>query len=147
MGIIKEFLKSSTIHGLSYIITTRKLARLLWISIIITGFSVAASLIYASFQSWTESPVKTTIETLPITEITLPKVTVCPPKNTFTNLNYDLMTLENMNIKTGRYHSIRATCIVKFWFFGKNHSGPFIHITWYHLNCQKTSKGALFRGF
>ena len=29
----------------------------------------------------------------------------------------------------GRYHSIRATCVVKFWFFGKNHSGPFI----YHL--------------
>ena len=27
----------------------------------------------------------------------------------------------------GRYYSIRATCIVKFWFFHKNHSGPFIH--------------------
>ena len=47
----------------------------------------------------------------------------------------------------GRYYSIRATCIVKFWFFHKNHSGPFIHITWYHLNCLKTSKGAPFRGF
>ena len=47
----------------------------------------------------------------------------------------------------GRYYSIRATCIMKFCFFCKNHSGPFIHITWYHLNCQKTSKGAPSRGF
>ena len=39
-----------------------------------------------------------TIKTRPITEITLPKVTVCPPKNTFTNLNYDLMMLENMTM-------------------------------------------------
>ena len=52
-----------------------------------------------------------------------------------------------MRSKIGRYYSIRATCIVKFRFFHKNHSGPFIHITWYHLNCQKTSKGASFRGF
>ena len=49
--------------------------------------------------------------------------------------------------RNGRYHSIRATCIMNFLFFRKNHSGPFIHITWYHLNCQKTSKGAPFRGF
>ena len=47
----------------------------------------------------------------------------------------------------GRYYSIWATCIVIFWLFHKNHSGPFIHITWYHLNCLKTSKGAPFRGF
>ena len=60
------------------------------------GFSVASFLIYQSFQSWEESPVKTTIETLPIAKITLPKVTVCPPKNTFTNLNYDLLMLKDM---------------------------------------------------
>ena len=35
--------------------------------------------------------------TLPITETKFPKVTVCPPKNTFTNLNYDLkMTAEGI---------------------------------------------------
>ena len=48
---------------------------------------------------------------------------------------------------SGRYFSIRATWVVKFWFFGKNPWGPFIHITWYHLICPKTSKGAPFRGF
>ena len=52
-------------------------------------------LIKVSFDSWSESPVKTTIETLPISEIKFPRVTVCPPKNTFTDLNYDLMMTEN----------------------------------------------------
>ena len=33
-----------------------------------------------------------------ITEITFPKVTVCPPKNTYTDLNYDLMMTENMTL-------------------------------------------------
>ena len=47
----------------------------------------------------------------------------------------------------GRTYSSWATCIVKFCFFGKNLSGPFIHITWYHSNCLKTSKGAPSRGF
>ena len=52
-------------------------------------------LIKSSFDSWSESPVKTTVETLPIANIRLPRVTVCPPKNTFTDLNYDLMMTEN----------------------------------------------------
>ena len=33
-----------------------------------------------------------------ISEISLPKVTVCPPKNTFTDLNYDLMMTENITL-------------------------------------------------
>ena len=32
-------------------------------------------------------------------------------------------------------------------FFGKNPSEPFIHVTLYHSNCLKTSKGAPSRGF
>ena len=44
------------------------------------------------------SPVKTTVETLPISEITFPKITVCPPRNTFTDLNYDLMAIENVSL-------------------------------------------------
>ena len=62
----------------------------------ITGFSAASFMIYQSFQAWEESPVSTNIETLPITEITFPKVTVCPPKGTYTDLNYDLMITEKM---------------------------------------------------
>ena len=58
----------------------------------------AGVLIYASFQDWHDNPVKTTIKTLPIKNIKFPKVTVCPPKNTFTDLNYDLRRTENMTL-------------------------------------------------
>ena len=65
---------------------------------VISGFTGAGILIYQSFQSWDESPVKTTIETRPIEEITFPKVTVCPPKNTYTDLNYDLVMTKNKTL-------------------------------------------------
>ena len=95
---VRTFLESSTIHGLTYISTTRKYARIFWILVVITGFVGASLIIKESFESWSESPVKTTTETLPISELKLPKVTVCPPKNTFTDLNYDLMMTENMTM-------------------------------------------------
>ncbi len=98
---LRTFLESSTIHGLTYISTTKKCARLFWFLVVITGFVGASLLIKESFDSWSESPVKTTIKTLPISEIRFPKVTVCPPKNTFTDLNYDLMHNENMTLSEG----------------------------------------------
>ena len=93
---VKTFLESSTIHGLGYISTIRRLVKLFWVIVVIAGFTGAGVLIYRSFQDWDENPVTTTIETRPITEITFPKVTVCPPKDTYTDLNYDLMMTENM---------------------------------------------------
>ena len=98
MDGVTTFLESSTMHGLGYIPRTRKYARLFWILTVLAGFSTAGYLIQQSFQSWAESPVKTTVETLPISEITFPKITVCPPRNTFTDLNYDLMAIENVSL-------------------------------------------------
>ena len=98
MDGVRVFLESSTIHGLTYISTTQKHARLFWFFIVVTGFCGAGYLIRESFASWSESPIKTTIETLPISEIKFPKVTVCPPRNTFTDLNYDLMITENVTL-------------------------------------------------
>lgn len=94
----KLFLESSTIHGLTYISTTRRLARLFWVLVVLGGFSCALYLIHESFNSWTDSPITTTIETLPIRKITFPKVTVCPPKNTYTDLNYDLILANNITL-------------------------------------------------
>ena len=91
MENINSFLKSSTIHGLSYIATNRKFVKLFWIIVVITGFTCASILIYQSFEDWYESPVKTTEEALPISDLKLPKVTVCPPRNSYTDLNYDLI--------------------------------------------------------
>ena len=98
MENVEDFLESSTIHGLAYIATGRNYIRILWMSVVIAGFTGAGVMIHQAFQDWNESPVKTTIETLPITEITFPKVTVCPPKNTYTDLNYDLMMTGNMTL-------------------------------------------------
>ena len=90
MEMINKCLEASTVHGLSHISTSRRLVRLFWILVVIAGFTLAAVLIYESFESWAESPVKTTIETLPIINLAFPKITVCPPKNTYTDLNLDL---------------------------------------------------------
>ena len=76
----------------------RNIVRLFWIFVTASGFAASGYMIYQSFEAWHESPVKTTIETRPITEITFPKVTVCPPKNTFTDLNHDLIMTENMTL-------------------------------------------------
>ena len=98
MEEVKNFLESSTIHGLSYISTTKKLVRIFWILVVITGLTGATIIIYESFQNWAESPVTTTLETRPIAEIKFPKVTVCPPRNTYTDLNYDIMMNENITL-------------------------------------------------
>ena len=98
MERVSAFLDSSTIHGLNYISTSRKYARAFWILVVLTGFTAAGYLIHTSFQSWADSPIKTTVETLPISEIKFPKVTVCPPKNTYTDLNDDLMLAENFTL-------------------------------------------------
>ena len=100
MQEFKNYLESSTFHGSVYISRTKKFIRsLLWILVIFFSFTAATLLILKSFQSWADSPVSTTIETMQLTKLTFPKVTVCPPKNTYTDLNYDLidlMMLENM---------------------------------------------------
>ena len=96
--IFKQFLESSTIHGLGYISSTKRYARLFWILVVISGFTFAGYLIYQSFQSWYDSPVRTTIETRTIDEVRFPKVTVCPPKNTYTNLNYDLEKMDDRKL-------------------------------------------------
>merc|ERR1711923_207682 len=98
MEDVKTYFESSTIHGLNYIQIGKKYIRLFWVLVVIGGFTGAGVMIYNSFQSWADSPIKTTIETLPITEIIFPKVTVCPPKNSYTDLNYDLMMTENMTL-------------------------------------------------
>ena len=95
---VRTFLESSTIHGLTYISTNRRLVRFFWIIVVISGFATAGALIYQSFQNWEENPVTTTIETLLIKEASYPKITVCPPKGTLTDLNHDLMTLGNITV-------------------------------------------------
>ena len=96
MEEVKHYLESSTVHGLAYISTGRNYVRLFWILVVIAGFAGAGYIINQSFKTWAEIPVKTTIESRPVKELIFSKVAVCPPKNTYTDLNYDLKMTENL---------------------------------------------------
>ena len=98
MESFKEFLATASISGLNHISSTRRWARLFWITLVTLGFVMSSFLIWESFQSWADNPVRTTTRTVPMKEIKFPKLTVCPPKNTFTDLNYDLMLAENVTL-------------------------------------------------
>ena len=100
MEQIKTFLDTSTIHGLSWISGTRRFSRLFWILIVFGGFTGAVYLIYQSFDNWHQSPISTTSVTMPISQIIFPNVTVCPPKKSFLNLNYDMKQSENVKLDT-----------------------------------------------
>ena len=95
MQTIREFLDSSTIHGLAYISSpkTDKATKVFWACVVIAGISTAGFLINNSYTYWIENPVSTTISTHPISELKFPRVTVCPPAGSNTALNYDLMNL------------------------------------------------------
>ena len=110
MEILKEFLDSSTIHGLSHISNpkvranfvwcctfcqTSVVAKISWFITVLMGFFGASYLIGHSYHDWQKSPVLTTITTHPLDDLEFPAVTVCPPKGSNTALNYDLMQLNN----------------------------------------------------
>jgi hypothetical protein len=78
---VQEFLESSTIHGLTYISTSRNsLIKLIWIFIVISGFFTAGMLINNAFLDWDKTPIETAITTFPISEVQFPKIIVCTPK-------------------------------------------------------------------
>ena len=111
---IKQFFESSTIHGLYHISSATRLAKVFWLIIVFGGFSGAGILIYESFNNWQQSPISTTIETLPISQITLPNLTVCPPKNSFLNLNYDLLNSNQLKLDNDtRYCQARVQAMAR----------------------------------
>ena len=97
-AIIREFLESSTIHGLVHISTAKSGAsRAAWAAIVVACFAVAISMITNSYKEWQESPVSTTITTHPINELDFPTVTVCPPRGSNTALNHLLEKVKDVN--------------------------------------------------
>ena len=99
MDILKEFLNTSTIHGLAYISNvSSKTGKALWLIIVIAGFCTAGYLIASSYQDWESSPVSTSISTHPIASLPLPIITICPPENSNTVLNVDLVRAGNITL-------------------------------------------------
>ena len=106
MQIFKEFLDTSTIHGLHYISTSRYAIRLFWTCVVLFGLTASGYLIQQSFESWAESPISTAIDSQPTSEVKLPRINVCPPRNTFTDLNVDLMNLNNATLNSSNKDQI-----------------------------------------
>ena len=96
MNPIREFLESSNVHGLVYISKSESTwGKVLWALTVVVSFSLAIILISDSFQDWSDQPVSSVISTRPIRDLNFPNVTICPPENTNTALNYDLVRLNS----------------------------------------------------
>ena len=99
MDILWEFLESSSMHGLSYIASSKsRLGKCIWGLVVVFGFFTAGYLINSSYVDWSNQPVSTSILTEPIENLPFPKVTVCPPKGSNTALNHDLMKVKQSQI-------------------------------------------------
>ena len=99
MKVVKDFLENSSIHGFFFVGDSKHpLIRFFWIATVIAGFVGSYIMISISVGSWTDNQVSTTVQTLPISGVTIPRVTVCPPKGTFTNLNYDLVMADSLSL-------------------------------------------------
>ena len=110
--LLHNFLETSTIHGLQHISDEkRKLLKGIWIFIVFCGFSTAGLLILDSVRSWEESPVSTSLETLPISQVSFPEVTVCPPEGSNTALNHDMVTMK----RTGLTKEERLKAVTALW--------------------------------
>ena len=91
MEALREFLTSSTIHGLAHLASAHTVAKkIFWVAVIAVSFGAALYLISNSYMEWTQSPVSSTTTTRPIDELQFPEVTVCPPKGSNTVLNQAL---------------------------------------------------------
>ena len=125
MDLLGEFLESSTIHGLAYISTAKvycnliltkieiscfqtRIGKSLWGFVVLMCFLSSSVLIYESYVDFQNSPVVTSITTLHIKDLEFPKVTVCPPKDSNTALNYDLMRARNMTLSNEERESLRT---------------------------------------
>ena len=94
METVTAYLESGSINGLNHIAATKKWAKLFWILVVNGAFIISTFLIIEMYIEWGDNPIRTNIDTLPMSKIRFPKVTVCPPKGTFTDLNYDIKRAE-----------------------------------------------------
>ena len=112
---MKEFLESTTIHGLYYISTCKsRIAKAGWMVVVALGFVASTVLIHSSFADWAKSPVATTITPHPVADLTFPNVTICPPKGLNGALKYDLMKLVNKSLPTEKKEELLLAAVKVF---------------------------------
>ena len=110
--LVREFLETSTLHGLVYISKAESVwGKILWTISVILSFSLAVVLINISFANWAAQPVSSVISTHSVRNLKFPNVTICPPKGSNTALNYDLLRLRktfNTSEKEQMVDDVRA---------------------------------------
>ena len=98
MDIVTTYLESGSINGLNHIAATKKWEKLFWLLVVNGGFVISGFLIVEMYMAWGDDPIRTDVDTLSMSEVMLPKVTVCPPRDTFTDLNYDIKRAEGKKL-------------------------------------------------
>ena len=67
---IRDFLESSTIHGLGHISTGKNvLIRCIWGMIVVACFSAGIYMIESAVESWVDNPVVTSVDTKAIEQV------------------------------------------------------------------------------
>ena len=95
----REYLETASIIGLSYFTSKSVLIKCFWIFIVFLSFCISGFFIVLESQDWHYDPISTVVDTLPIKKLTkFPSVTVCPPKDSHTGLNYDLVRADNITL-------------------------------------------------
>ena len=85
------------------------MAKASWLLLVCLSFLGAGYLISKSYSEWQLSPFSTSISTHPLDDLNFPAVAICPPENSNTALNYDLMRAANYSFsKTDRVRLIEA---------------------------------------
>ena len=83
------------IGGLKLVSFQNTVAKVAWLSIVCLGFLGAGVLINKSYSEWQSFPVSTSISTHSLEDLDFPTVVICPPENSNTALNYDLLRAAN----------------------------------------------------
>ena len=90
MGIIAKFLENSSICGWAHIANSKtKIEKLYWIVVSVSMVAGALYLIADAFDDWAKNPISTITEPETIyNNVRFPKITVCPPKVSFSFTNF-----------------------------------------------------------
>ena len=77
--VFRTFTANSTLHGISFLGTSRSLeARMLWLLIIISVLALSIIGIDQCVKGWESNPVITAVWQVPIESAPFPSITICP---------------------------------------------------------------------
>ena len=120
---ISNYLQETSIHGCFYLQNGRNLAeKLIWSLIIILGLTFSSVMIHKTIQEANDSPILTNIDTIEVSEIPFPAITIGPDNevNSWGFLEKSLNWLAFYSDDRGKMgkHSFITSCV--FYSFYKH---------------------------